>query len=260
MLTEIFDIYNEISSYLDLVSVYNLMLISKDDYSFAKKLFRERIKGISYIAYEVDGDTGGQYNQDGPLTNNRINFNWKGKYTYGSVFFRGTSINLYDTAGEFVNKSEVSFQRKLDDNNEIEPDDEYDENSELEQEIMYWNDYTSFRVGVFNELFERSFTCEPKTLYNLIQKFRNHTLTPAEDLYEFNFINGWHWLKIRDPKEIGNDRLKKLYANEYTGQCYLDLDPHNTQIIFIDDHDGFLKEIKLVEEIAKIHKVTFYWV
>jgi len=260
MLIEIFDLYNEFASLLDLTSLYQLMFVSKDDYIYANQIFKKRIKGISYIAYEVEGDTSGHYNQNGPPTNNRINFNWKGKYTYGSVFFRGTRINLYDEFGEFVNKVELSFQRKPHNNNEIEDDDEYNENSELEPEIMFWNDYTAFRVGQFGDLFMEYHSCEPAFLFKLIQKFRNHTLTQAEDLYEFSYDNGWNWLKIHDVNKIGNERLTKLYANEYTGHCYLDLDPRNKQIVFIDHYDEFIKELKLIEEIAKIHKVTFYWV
>lgn len=197
---------------------------------------------------------------EGPPTNNRINFNWKGKYTYGSVFFRGTSINLYDEFGEFVNKAEVSFQRTSYDNNEIEDDDdEYNETSELEPEIMFWNDFTAFRVGKFRDLFMEYDSYEPALLFKLISKFNIHTLTQAEDLLYFTYDNEWNWLKINNPKEIGNDRLKKLYANEYTGKCYINTGLNN-QIIFIDHYYEFIKELKLVEEIAKIHKVTFYWV
>ena len=100
------------------------------------------------------------------------NMNWVGKYTFGSVFFRGTRIHLTEKCGVYLNDSDL----------ESSSDDiEYNIEEPLKEEIM-------FRLRVQLENGEFVVSRPPLILLDTRRSTLNQPTNDHDDIEDFHWI------------------------------------------------------------------------
>src|SRR5438128_1823016 len=85
-----YDSYQEILTYLDLKSIFNLLLVSSFCNSLTKPIFKEKTGEMRYNIYRMP-------HHDDPF------FNWVGKYSYGSFYHKGGQAFPHYLCGEIYN-------------------------------------------------------------------------------------------------------------------------------------------------------------
>lgn len=265
LLFQVKDMFNEIVSYVDFETLYNLLFVSHTSNIYTKPLFKRKLNGLCYNLYKPE------YHSD------KICMNWIGKYSYGSCFFRGCQVSLHPDYGEFVdNKCFDNDNKKYINEKIIKP---------LENDIMFWNDNTSFLLepdkNIEECIMDENILCDTAKLSAILNAYIiYHDLGSDDNVIswkntgicdKYDWINDytsyWNEAEKYNISEFisdwlfninqnnNNERMKQLLNNTYTGTCFYG--KFHQYIIFIDKYNELLEELKIVLCLAKIHKVNF---
>jgi hypothetical protein len=217
-------IYN-IAKYIDCNIIIHLKNINKKFNTIMKipeyNNYIHQLFPIQYNIYKNEND------------GNRINFNWVRKYTYGSVFLRGTSVSLKKCCGEFII------------NNNYHPDNLFIYPTEFTDEIMFWDD-DGFRAksidDLLNDLYISEYLLHLNEINNISSAFESH-------YYENYNYNSYISVDYNIVEEILNKNIHNIET------IYMEYDT----ICFIYKYKELIQELKQVNEICKKNNITFFW-
>lgn len=162
--------------------------------------------------------------------------NWIGKYTYGSIFFRGTRICLRNSIGMIYGENDY---KSIVDEAQLD-------NMKLTNNIMFWDDST-FRADSIDDFLDLDKYFEFPN-YRILDRTSVDEIFNGDDSlfdwsYSDKFVDNYEKYKIR------TQNADMIIA-----------EPYNENLFIIDNIDMLIDELQDVNIYAKMNNVRFDWI
>jgi hypothetical protein len=187
-----------------------------------KSIIYRSVEMIRYNTYDAHSNNGWIY------------MNWVGKYTYGSIFFRGTRIGLQENCGMFLTTYE----------NE-------DSSVSLEDGVMFWNDSVMWCVESIDEFLNTESSSEEIEEIEEISIDNLDKLLASEKPWEEN--PGVCMNRLEETKRLVSENRGDIEACD---KIYI----RGELVTIVHKFKEMIEELEEVNKIAKENNVTFFWV